>query len=78
LERKTDVFTNNESTLDRDVRLALGLMLFLVATFALGGVVQIVLYVLAGILLLTGVVGFCPLYAVLHINTCAVRSNKKH
>jgi hypothetical protein len=72
------VFTNNESTFDRDVRLAVGLMLFLVATFALGGVVQIVLYFIAGILLLTGVVGFCPLYAVLHINTCSPRSNKKH
>jgi hypothetical protein len=56
----------NEGTVDRGLRVAAGVaLLALTATGTIGvwgwiGVVP----------LLTGAVGFCPLYAVLGINTC--------
>ena len=57
---------SNEGTLDRTVRIAVGLALlslvFLGPQTAWGwiGVVP----------LLTGIVGFCPIYKVLGLNTC--------
>ncbi len=60
----------NESAIDRIVRIALGMGLTGVAIA--GGVVAPLLYVVwlaAAILLVTGIVGFCPLYAVLRIST---------
>ena len=59
----------NEGTLDRALRVALGLVLIgLAATGTVGawgwiGVVPV----------LTGAIGWCPLYTVLGINTCPVR-----
>lgn len=60
----------NEGTLDRSVRIIAGLLLIaLAATGAVGvwgwiGVVPLV----------TGVLGWCPLYTVLGINTCRTKS----
>ncbi len=60
----------NEGTLDRSVRIIAGLVLIaLAATGAVGawgwiGVVP----------LITGVLGWCPLYTVLGINTCRTKS----
>ena len=60
----------NESGLDRLIRVVLGIAL-LVLSF--GGVVTggfgIVLVVVGALALLTGILGFCPLYAVLKIHT---------
>lgn len=59
----------NEGTLDRALRVGAGLALIgLAATSVIGawgylGVVP----------LITGIVGLCPLYSLLRINTCAVR-----
>jgi len=59
----------NEGTIDRALRVILGLVLIgLTLTDRVGvwgwiGMVQ----------LLTGLVGMCPLYKVLGINTCRVR-----
>jgi hypothetical protein len=63
-------FPTNESTLDRVIRLIAGIAL-VGLNFAglLGGPVAIVAWVVAGILLLTGAIGFCPLYALLRIRT---------
>jgi hypothetical protein len=60
----------NESNTDRIIRAVVGLAL-LVLFFAgmISGGWGIVAVVLGAILLLTGVVGFCPLYALLKINT---------
>ena len=64
----------NESSIDRGVRAILGLVL-IVAALATGqtGALKIVLGAVGGIALLTGLVGFCPLYAMLGINTCPRR-----
>jgi hypothetical protein len=65
-------FPKNESTLDRAIRLIAGIALIgLNLAGILGGPVAIVAWVVAGILLLTGAIGFCPLYALLGIRTSA-------
>lgn len=62
--------TINESPLDRIIRITVGLGL---AGLAITGVVTApiayAVWVVAAILLLTGMVGFCPLYALLHVST---------
>jgi fatty acid desaturase len=65
-------FPQNESTLDRIVRLIASVALVaLNVAGVLGGPLAIVAWVLAGILLVTGAIGFCPLYALLRIRTNA-------
>lgn len=65
------MFSLNEGMIDRAVRSVLGIGLG-VATFTAltgAGAWQIVAGIVAAILLVTGVVGFCPLYALLRIST---------
>ena len=59
----------NEGMIDRILRVILGLA---VLSLAFVGPQTPWAY-LGAIPLLTGLVGFCPLYAVLGINTCGVR-----
>ena len=59
----------NEGTIDRVIRLALGVALLAVALFVLDGAAAVAVGVVAFIPILTGAVGFCPLYAVAHIRT---------
>jgi hypothetical protein len=60
----------NESVLDRIIRVIVGIVfLALYFTGTVTGTLGIVLIVLGAVLLLTGVVGFCPLYKLLKINT---------
>ena len=60
----------NESGLDRILRVVFGIVL-LALNFAgvVTGGLGIVFIVIGAIALLTGVVGFCPLYALLKIRT---------
>lgn len=56
--------TKNMGTLDRTVRTLLALFVaVLIATGTLSGTLAIILAVLAAVFLLTGFVGYCPLYA---------------
>ena len=60
----------NESSADRIIRGILGLALLLVAFLAVpAGALQIVLAVIGVVLLLTGAIGFCPLYRILGLST---------
>jgi Protein of unknown function (DUF2892) len=63
-------FGTNEAPLDRVIRIALGIAL---AALALAGAVSApwlyVVWVVAAIALVTGIVGFCPLYALLRVST---------
>jgi hypothetical protein len=63
-------FGPNESTADRIIRIAFGVIL---AAAALAGVVAgtlaVAVWVVAAILVVTGVVGFCPLYALFRFST---------
>ena len=60
----------NEAPIDRVIRIVLGIAL---AAVALGGAVSspllYVVWVVAAIALGTGIVGFCPLYALLRVST---------
>ena len=60
----------NEAPVDRAVRVVLGIVL---AAVAIGGAVSApllyVVWLVAAILLVTGIVGFCPLYALLRVST---------
>jgi hypothetical protein len=62
------MFTVNEGTADRAVRVIVGIALIALALtkgwlWAWIGVVP----------LLTGAIGFCPLYTVLGVNTCGTK-----
>jgi len=61
---------SNESGVDRLIRAVLGIVLL---ALSFGGVVTggwgIVLLVMGGIALLTGITGFCPLYALFKFRT---------
>jgi hypothetical protein len=60
----------NESGLDRIIRVILGFaLLTLYFTATVTGGLGIVFLVLGAVALLTGVVGFCPLYALLKLST---------
>lgn len=71
------LMTTNEGTVDRSIRALLGVVAVVgAALVGLGSVPGIVLLVVAGILLVTAAVGFCPLYRVLGISTCRVPAGR--
>jgi hypothetical protein len=60
----------NESILDRIIRVILGaVLLALYFTGTVTGGLGVVFIILGAIALITGVVGFCPLYALLKVST---------
>lgn len=62
----------NVGGLDRALRVVLGLTLLFLGYSADGGALVWVGYIAGAVLLLTGIFGFCGLYALLGINTCSV------
>lgn len=62
----------NLHSLDRFLRLLLGVVILELAFFWLAGSWQMVAYVVGSILLLTAAIGFCPLYRIVDVSTCAV------
>ncbi|MHB8489326.1 MAG: YgaP family membrane protein [Candidatus Dormibacteria bacterium] len=64
----------NMGPIDRGARVVVAFAAALLSlSLGFGTVIGVVLLVVAGILLVTGTVGFCPLYALLHISTRARR-----
>ena len=61
--------THNEGTLDRTLRVVLGLALLSLVFVG----PQTWLGFIGVVPLITGLLGFCPLYRLLGINTCPVR-----
>jgi hypothetical protein len=59
----------NENTLDRLIRVILFEVFFLLAFFWFAGVLSIVFYILAFIMLITAIKGFCVIYKIFGINT---------
>ncbi|MEM1330835.1 MAG: DUF2892 domain-containing protein [Planctomycetota bacterium] len=64
----------NEGGADRAIRAVLGVVALLAAFLLLGAaggsVAGIAVAVVGGILLATGVIGFCPAYVVCGLRTC--------
>lgn len=60
----------NESSLDRIVRVILGVVLLVLGWGGIvGGGLGLVFKILGFLPLITGIVGFCPLYALLKTST---------
>jgi hypothetical protein len=61
----------NIGSRDRVLRIAIAIVLaILAATGTIGGGLAIAAWVVAGLLLATSLVGFCPAYRLLGLNTC--------
>ena len=70
--------TCNVGGVERPIRMILGLALVAIAVFAalpIGW--MIAFYVIGGVMLVTGAIGFCPAWSVMGINTCAIMTTKK-
>jgi hypothetical protein len=69
----------NMSSADRVIRLIIAAILVtLYATQVVTGTLSLVALVVAGILALTSVVNFCPLYRVLGLSTIGKKITAKH
>lgn len=67
----------NENIYDRVIRFMIAIVLFYLAYFKADGAVQIVLYVLALVSLVTSLTGYCYLYTILKVSTLKEKSEKK-
>lgn len=59
----------NEGPVDRIIRVIIGIALIALGLLGAAGVWMWVAYVLGAILLVTGIVGFCPLYKLFKLST---------
>jgi hypothetical protein len=70
--------TCNVGGIERPIRIGAGLLAIMIGLFAgLSTAVSGTALGVGAILLLTGAVGFCPLFTLLGINTCAQASGVK-
>ena len=60
--------------IDRSLRIIMAIVIaVLIYLGELSGTAAIILGVLAGVMLLTSLISFCPLYTLVGINTCAAK-----
>jgi hypothetical protein len=59
--------------MDRIIRVIVGLIMVIVGFVAIGDTAGIVVGAIGAIILITGITGFCLIYALLHYNTHGVR-----
>ncbi|NJN70305.1 MAG: DUF2892 domain-containing protein [Nitrospira sp.] len=70
--------TCNVGGIERPIRIGAGLLAIMIGLFAgFSTAITGTALAVGVILLLTGAVGFCPLFTVLGINTCTPPSNLK-
>lgn len=70
--------TCNVGGVERSIRIIVGLALVAIAAFAaLPTGWMIAFYVIGGVMLVTGAIGFCPAWSLMGINTCAITTTKK-
>lgn len=68
----------NEGAVDRVIRILIAVAIALLIVFeVLTGTWAIVLGIVGGISLITGIVGFCGLYPLLGISTCMAKKPKE-
>jgi hypothetical protein len=63
------VFKQNESDIDKKIRLFVGIVALLAGMFVFTGTIQIVALVIGILGIFTGLTGFCLLYKILGIKT---------
>ena len=65
---------SNENGIERIIRVLIGVCALVAAFMSLGAmdgeIVGIIVAVVGAVLLLTGIVGFCPAYRLIGISTC--------
>ncbi len=67
----------NMGTADRIIRVIItAIIAILFFTDVITGTLGIVLLVVAGVFLLTSIIGFCPLYAPFGIRTCKAKATE--
>ncbi len=72
---KKNYMKKNMGGLDKIIRLAVAAVVaILYFTGIISGVLGIVLLVLAGVFVLTSLISFCPLYALIGLSTCKVEN----
>jgi hypothetical protein len=59
----------NEASWDRVMRVIGGSVLLILAFATFGGAAAVIAGILGGVFLVTGLVGWCPLYAVFKLRT---------
>lgn len=68
----------NESTMDRIIRVILGIVLSFLVYKHTGGIVGTWIFGILGVIsLLTGITGFCVIYRLAGIRTCPLPSSNK-
>jgi hypothetical protein len=68
----------NMGLADKIIRLIISAVIIaLYATGIVHGTLAIVLLIIAAIFVLTSLIGICPLYIPLGINTCSMKKNNK-
>ncbi len=66
----------NMGTADRIIRIILAVVFaVLYFTNIIPGTLGLVLVILSGVFVLTSVVSFCPLYAIVGLNTCSTKAS---
>ncbi|MFP5470982.1 MAG: DUF2892 domain-containing protein [Bacteroidia bacterium] len=64
----------NMGSADRIIRVIIAIIFsILYFTGTVTGVAGVILLILGGVFILTGVVGFCPLYALFGVKTCKTK-----
>ncbi|MBK8047674.1 MAG: DUF2892 domain-containing protein [Anaerolineales bacterium] len=72
------MFKTNESGLDRGIRIVLGLVMLVLGWGGfVGGWAGVLLQWVGFIPLITGIIGWCPLYSLFHISTCPVKAQTR-
>lgn len=66
----------NMGNADKVIRIIIALLIMvLYATKTVSGLPAYLLLALGGIFILTSVIGFCPIYTLLKINTCSKKKD---
>lgn len=63
------MFSQNEGSVDRDLRIVFAVILTIIAVFYLQGLLSVIVGLLALVLFATAAVGFCPIYKLIGVNT---------
>jgi len=76
LYEKITVMIKNIGTVDKVLRILLAVIVaVLIITKVLTGAAAIILAIVAGMFLITSLLGFCGLYSLIGINTCKTRKS---
>lgn len=67
--QEAEMFKRNLGTVDRAVRIVLGVILAAISMLVFKGTASTIVGIVALIPLITGIVGFCPLYVPLKLST---------